>query len=156
MTELVYTCIKAVGTRGAVARLRSVRMRGRPDIRYNEYVGVNLSQLGQRPVNIAPLALQHLDLVNTLRAVDRLGAAVRTCGQHFADLGCAPIVLRGQQTFALVKTQSPQGDSGLMGKFPQWQNYPTRSTARGAGAGVGSIHTAGGMCAIFVVHAAPT
>jgi hypothetical protein len=53
-------------------------------------------------------------------------------------------VLRGQQTFALVKTQSPQGDSGLMGKFPQWQNYPTRSTARGAGAGVGSIHTAGG------------
>ncbi|MGB8893716.1 MAG: hypothetical protein WCD13_05305 [Pseudolabrys sp.] len=59
-------------------------MRGRPDIRYNGYVGVNLSQLGQRPVNIAPLALQHLDLVNTLRAVDRLGAAVRTRGQRIS------------------------------------------------------------------------
>ena len=145
MTQPVYTCVKGSGTSGiagqafldAAAFTRSVASDA------SNISSINLAQFGDGPVEVAPLTLQHVDLLDTFSTADRkdVGATTPMRGEHFADLGqgepqsfalqnegetVAVFMtehagganpLRRQQAFALIKTQSPERDARIPGKF---------------------------------------
>jgi hypothetical protein len=108
-----------------------------------EHFGINLPQFSQRRFDVAPLTLQHIDLLHAFPAADRqgVGATTCTCGEHFADFGQgepepltlqnegqpvavsvakdtgAAVSMGGEQTLALVKSQCPQSHARFARKF---------------------------------------
>src|SRR6478609_4471365 len=115
----------------------------RGSIGTGEHFGINLPQFSQRRFDVAPLALQHVDLLHAFPAADRqgVGATTCTCGEHLADFSQGepePLTLQnegqpvavsvtkdtggavtvgGEQTLALVKSECPQGHARFARKL---------------------------------------
>jgi hypothetical protein len=55
----------------------------------NKHLRVDLAQFGQRSIDVTPLALQHIDLLNAFAPIDWQSLVTTTYarGQHFAEFG---------------------------------------------------------------------
>ena len=69
MTKAVYTCVKGRGN-AAISAFRAARA-GPAGPAVGEHLGIDLAQFGDRLVDVAALALQQIDLVDTFAAADR-------------------------------------------------------------------------------------
>src|SRR6478736_525066 len=154
----------------------------RGSIGTSEHFGINLPQFSQRHFDVAPLTLQHIDLLHAFPAADRQGVGATTCarGKHFADFGQgepepftlqnegqpvavsvakdtgAAVAVGGKQTFALVKSQCPQSHARFARKLADGNIARSEWLRTHPAALAGPIDTAVGMSAVFVFHVTPT
>src|SRR5262245_46167254 len=81
----------------------------------NKHLRIDLAQFGQRSIDVTPLTLQHIDLLNALAPVDWQSLVTTACarGQHFADFcqrETQPLALQDQrQALAIVMAEESRG-----------------------------------------------